>query len=109
MLAHGRETVEKLRVTLTDLSSIFFFFQAEDGIRDYKVTGVQTCALPISARSVFHASLLPFVRWAFLEVRDGSSPSRPMVLGPDWQALAAPREHKFLWFEIGRASCRERV
>src|SRR5256885_7508661 len=26
-----------------------FFFQAEDGIRDYKVTGVQTCALPISA------------------------------------------------------------
>src|SRR6266850_122631 len=28
-----------------------FFFQAEDGIRDYKVTGVQTCALPISASS----------------------------------------------------------
>src|SRR3989454_7204309 len=27
---------------------IVFFFQAEDGIRDYKVTGVQTCALPIS-------------------------------------------------------------
>src|SRR5256885_4978065 len=29
-------------------ASSFFFFQAEDGIRDYKVTGVQTCALPIS-------------------------------------------------------------
>src|SRR6266536_461055 len=29
---------------------IFFFFQAEDGIRDPLVTGVQTCALPISAR-----------------------------------------------------------
>src|SRR2546426_5404887 len=28
---------------------MFFFFQAEDGIRDYKVTGVQTCALPIWA------------------------------------------------------------
>src|SRR5256885_12953299 len=28
-------------------SDVFFFFQAEDGIRDYKVTGVQTCALPI--------------------------------------------------------------
>src|SRR2546426_3584142 len=28
--------------------NFFFFFQAEDGIRDYKVTGVQTCALPIS-------------------------------------------------------------
>src|SRR5688500_20316792 len=27
---------------------MLFFFQAEDGIRDYKVTGVQTCALPIS-------------------------------------------------------------
>src|SRR5260370_15148587 len=30
-----------------DRSSIFFFFQAEDGIRDSSVTGVQTCALPI--------------------------------------------------------------
>src|SRR5256885_4424713 len=29
-----------------------FFFQAEDGIRDYKVTGVQTCALPISGSSM---------------------------------------------------------
>src|SRR5699024_11502992 len=28
--------------------SLFFFFQAEDGIRDRNVTGVQTCALPIS-------------------------------------------------------------
>src|SRR5690349_21929369 len=33
--------------------SFFFFFQAEDGIRDLYVTGVQTCALPIS----------PFPRW----------------------------------------------
>src|SRR2546422_1205179 len=29
-------------------SFFFFFFQAEDGIRDVAVTGVQTCALPIS-------------------------------------------------------------
>src|SRR2546430_12475507 len=29
----------------------FFFFQAEDGIRDLTVTGVQTCALPISGSS----------------------------------------------------------
>src|SRR5206468_6108399 len=29
-------------------SLLFFFFQAEDGIRDLIVTGVQTCALPIS-------------------------------------------------------------
>src|SRR6266850_1929968 len=31
---------------------VFFFFQAEDGIRVYKVTGVQTCALPISEEPV---------------------------------------------------------
>src|SRR3989337_4085366 len=31
------------------LDIVFFFFQAEDGIRDATVTGVQTCALPISA------------------------------------------------------------
>src|SRR2546430_16789339 len=31
--------------------SFFFFFQAEDGIRDLTVTGVQTCALPICASS----------------------------------------------------------
>src|SRR5947207_11746327 len=30
---------------------VYFFFQAEDGIRDHCVTGVQTCALPISASS----------------------------------------------------------
>src|SRR5256885_2962142 len=29
---------------------MLFFFQAEDGIREYKVTGVQTCALPICYR-----------------------------------------------------------
>src|SRR5260370_29747043 len=31
-------------------SRCFFFFQAEDGIRDSSVTGVQTCALPISRK-----------------------------------------------------------
>src|SRR5256885_6943597 len=34
-------------ISVNDISTLFFFFQAEDGIRDYKVTGVQTCALPI--------------------------------------------------------------
>src|SRR2546430_16880112 len=34
-------------VTIGELT-LFFFFQAEDGIRDLTVTGVQTCALPIS-------------------------------------------------------------
>src|SRR3989441_9081302 len=47
------------------LCLIFFFFQAEDGIRDKLVTGVQTCALPISggidwahAEALAYASLL---------------------------------------------------
>src|SRR2546426_12485684 len=37
----------------------FFFFQAEDGIRDYKVTGVQTCALPISGEWEQLGAVLP--------------------------------------------------
>src|SRR5690348_2990701 len=36
-----------VRVSTPVLFSLFFFFQAEDGIRDGRVTGVQTCALPI--------------------------------------------------------------
>src|SRR5688500_19462533 len=36
---------------------VFFFVQAEDGIRDYKVTGVQTCALPILCTSVCHQGI----------------------------------------------------
>src|ERR1022692_343191 len=45
-----------------------FFFQAEDGIRDYKVTGVQTCALPISYNAVrstghsWHDRAVPLLR-----------------------------------------------
>ena len=35
---------------------VFFFFQAEDGIRDWSVTGVQTCALPICAHNFFSFS-----------------------------------------------------
>src|SRR5207302_2266189 len=35
------------------LGLVFFFFQAEDGIRDFHVTGVQTCALPILADRAF--------------------------------------------------------
>src|SRR5256885_10026081 len=40
--------VTKIQETCKDIYRLLtFFFQAEDGIRDYKVTGVQTCALPI--------------------------------------------------------------
>src|SRR2546430_2424405 len=51
----------------------FFFFQAEDGIRDLTVTGVQTCALPISnvaaAASIMGADIHPATarRWPDLE------------------------------------------
>src|SRR3989441_8609397 len=45
---------------------MFFFFQAEDGIRDKLVTGVQTCALPIyrrlDARAVFRLARHPLHR-----------------------------------------------
>src|SRR5256885_12103456 len=37
-----------------------FFFQAEDGIRDYKVTGVQTCALPILRDTLFDFWIKPY-------------------------------------------------
>src|SRR5688500_20356256 len=77
-----------------------FFFQAEDGIRDYKVTGVQTCALPIS--------LSTGVESAHLRGRD--VPIHVLV-----QREAAVRRLLELLvepfdadFEIGRASCRER-
>src|SRR2546430_13544744 len=89
-----------------------FFFQAEDGIRDLTVTGVQTCALPILA---FGAPQRPGV-YLFRDVHDQvlyvgkardlrarfrsyfrSDRQRPAVEG----ALGA--------LQIGRASCRERV
>src|SRR5256885_10336591 len=41
---------------LHTVTLLVFFFQAEDGIRDYKVTGVQTCALPIFGRRLTKAS-----------------------------------------------------
>src|SRR2546430_11881594 len=49
--------------------SYFFFFQAEDGIRDLTVTGVQTCALPIFVREHVAAA-----RHALLEAALGVSP-----------------------------------
>src|SRR5690348_17845634 len=38
----------RVLLSIGDVCVCFFFFQAEDGIRDGRVTGVQTCALPIS-------------------------------------------------------------
>src|SRR5699024_11356220 len=72
---------------------VHFFFEAEDGIRDRNVTGVQTCALPIS-------SPCPD-RWGT------AAPQR----NPSWQPstpTAPPDAGRRSRGEIGRASCRER-
>src|SRR5688572_5981488 len=53
---------------------VFFFFQAEDGIRDLTVTGVQTCALPIWLRGVID-------RMKSLEYHVGGQPVRVIVDG----------------------------
>src|SRR5207244_9058972 len=76
----------------------FFFFQAEDGIRDDLVTGVQTCALPIcqKTRHSFGAgSIHPA----------GGAAGSAEAVGPDVfrSQLRVPAG------KIGRASCRERV
>src|SRR5256885_4243247 len=46
-VAHSHQAEPERRNSEALRAECFFFFQAEDGIRDYKVTGVQTCALPI--------------------------------------------------------------
>src|SRR3712207_6928505 len=87
----------------------FFFFQAEDGIRDIGVTGVQTCALPIlngivrarrlSSRTM--ANIRQNLVFAFIYNVAGI-PVAAGVLYPVFGLLLSP-------IKIGRASCRERV
>src|SRR5688500_20330657 len=67
-----------------------FFLQAEDGIRDNKVTGVQTCALPISGREV-HRRMLERKKGTTVQastvppvVRKATEPGlKPLVRIPD--------------------------
>src|SRR5690554_7451945 len=100
-----------IRLILTWIMS-FFFFQAEDGIRDADVTGVQTCALPIWQPGTRCCLSLPDQagEWcAHLESRCRCDTA--------WRAAGCARQHPGLcragaltrWTEIGRASCRERV
>src|ERR1039457_2428754 len=49
---------------VSQLLRCFFFLQAEDGIRAYKVTGVQTCALPISSDRGRAPGFSGDLRWA---------------------------------------------
>src|SRR5690606_40872355 len=55
--------------TRFSVAIFFFFFQAEDGIRDFHVTGVQTCALPIYALA--NDSNVPAALKAFEAARIG--------------------------------------
>src|SRR5438093_13615882 len=79
-----------------------FFFQAEDGIRDWSVTGVQTCALPISREGARRGGALG--RLARLRVGH--------LRGGGGLFLVEARAQRFHEVddlrEIGRASCRER-
>src|SRR5258706_9149313 len=91
------------------VSWFFFFFQAEDGIRDWSVTGVQTCALPICS-SDENVENLDY-GWVFCRV-DGTVTANIGI-------VSIPKRLKLrmadvtppgpLFTEIGRASCRERV
>src|SRR3712207_7617401 len=65
------------RVLSVSLTTVGFFFQAEDGIRDIGVTGVQTCALPISG---FDSHIQCFLGW--LEVQTEANPN-PRPGGPE--------------------------
>src|SRR5690606_40940274 len=88
----------------------FFFFQAEDGIRDFHVTGVQTCALPISRKANRSRTTLKTQPTRWIACR---SSGRVPSLGCGGPAdlvlsLVGERTMKFK-YEIGRASCRGRV
>src|SRR5690606_39549620 len=89
----------------------FFFFQAEDGIRDFHVTGVQTCALPIYSGSHHWVtdpaiSGLPrreqFLRAEYAPNEVTARRAGAEVLKQHIRNIYATR------IEIGRASCRER-
>src|SRR5207245_8376355 len=87
-----------------------FFFQAEDGIRDATVTGVQTCALPISDL-VAQQRAQEFQRLRLLlDAQDINLLCRVEIRrgldGPDFAAEQRQRVRE--GHEIGRASCRER-
>src|SRR2546425_1499495 len=109
---HGCMDVVVLRVIMLGVgrsSLVFvFFFQAEDGIRDKLVTGVQTCALPISAqrrevRLAVHPSSAAALARALAQI------GMPDVRRVDWHASPELAFGVELPKEIGRASCRERV
>src|SRR5688572_31227305 len=95
-------------------TKLFFFFQAEDGIRDLTVTGVQTCALPIcTARDRRPRHLDEDGTGTHLPPRSGRTGPGGRMAGratTDLGAATRPagRVRPRAQGEIGRASCRER-
>src|SRR3989454_2561213 len=94
---------------------MIFFFQAEDGIRDYKVTGVQTCALPISyetfglvvAQAMSYGRAVVSVRSTALPEVVGDAgvlvpPGDPIALGDAIAALAHDPARRRALGEAGR-------
>src|SRR5256885_9986939 len=89
---------------------IVFFFQAEDGIRDYKVTGVQTCALPIFAgTTVGPGRTAAYPAKAARSAVRRSTISSVSGAGAPVGSSARANPWRRMPNEIGRASCRERV
>src|SRR5690606_41092336 len=94
---------------------------AEDGIRDFHVTGVQTCALPILEPRVFWVNSpyqenqhqIPNFDSAAITVTYASLFTGERFTGDDRLAdldqVSAGVTSRFIRGEIGRASCRERV
>src|SRR2546423_13505436 len=64
----------------------FFFFQAEDGIRDKLVTGVQTCALPIYRVLMSHPAVLEAATIGVPDQKRGETGKSFIVLRPTVQA-----------------------
>src|SRR2546430_13124161 len=103
--------ISELKLVINGGLDCIFFFQAEDGIRDLTVTGVQTCALPILDRLVLSALLeldhqgdlvsLEFTRGVIRSAERMTYTNVRLLLEGD----KGLRER----YEIGRASCRERV
>src|SRR3712207_9032233 len=82
---------------INEYDNIFiFFFQAEDGIRDIGVTGVQTCALPIFFRK----------GWIRSRYGSGSAGAGAASAASTTAARVAPLG---MATQIGRAACRGRV
>src|SRR5699024_11657162 len=90
-------------VPLVSCSLLSFFFQAEDGIRDRNVTGVQTCALPISGFTVATTGKPACSRSSRPLPRHWLSCTTSKSARRSARTRAARRLK-----EIGRASCRER-